>query len=141
MPPLCKDHQGSASRERARSFAAYRARDGRLSGPDWRRDNVNRFVESLYAAVHQEKPWVKVGISPFGIWRPGHPPGIKGLDQFAVLYADARYWLNQGWADYFAPQLYWPLSRTEQSFPALLRWWSSQNTRDRVVDSFILVCR
>lgn len=115
------------------SYARYRQRGGRLPRVDWRRDNVNRFVEGLHAAVHKEKPWVKVGISPFGIWRPNHPPGIKGLDQYGLLYADARLWLHNGWADYFAPQLYWPLSRRDQSFPALLRWWSEQNRRQRLL--------
>ncbi len=115
------------------SFARYQKGGGRLALDDWRRDGVNRFVERLAATVHGEKAWVKFGISPFGIWRPGNPAGIQGLDQFAVLYADARLWLNQGWADYFAPQLYWPLSRREQSFPELLRWWNSQNQRDRLM--------
>jgi uncharacterized lipoprotein YddW (UPF0748 family) len=115
------------------SFGRYQRGGGRLARDDWRRDNVNRFVERLAAAVHGEKAWVKFGISPFGIWRPGSPPGIQGLDQFATLYADARLWLNRGWADYFAPQLYWPTSRREQSFPELLRWWTAQNTQDRLM--------
>ena len=49
------------------------------------------------------KPWVKVGISPFGIWRPGHPPGIAGFDQYAELYADAKLWLNEGWVRLLHP--------------------------------------
>ena len=116
-----------------RSYTRYRNSGGRLALDDWRRDNVNTFVESLYSAVHRLKPWVKVGISPFGIWRPNNPPGIKGLDQYAVLYADPRLWLNSGWCDYLAPQLYWPLSKPEQSFQGLLRWWESQNTRKRLL--------
>lgn len=117
----------------ALSFGRYRNGGGRLSLEDWRRDQVNRFVEKLSTSVHAEKAWVKFGISPFGIWRPGNPPGIQGLDQFAALYADARLWVNKGWADYFAPQLYWPLNRREQGFGALLRWWNSQNTPDRLM--------
>lgn len=115
------------------SFGRYRQGGGRLAREDWRRDNVNQFVKKLSETVHAEKPWVKFGISPFGIWRPNNPPGIQGLDQFAVLFADARLWLNEGWADYFAPQLYWPMSRREQSFPALLKWWQGQNLRDRLM--------
>lgn len=117
----------------ARSYNRYRQRGGRLDLVDWRRDNVNQFVEALYSAVHQSKPWVKVGISPFGIWRPNHPPGIRGLDQYGLLFADPRLWLNSGWCDYMAPQLYWPLSQTEQSFDGLLRWWRGENTLRRLM--------
>ncbi len=115
------------------SYNRYRQSGGRLDRPDWRRDNVNQFVEALYSKAHQLKPWVKVGISPFGIWRPDNPPGIRGLDQFAILNADPRLWLNSGWCDYMAPQLYWPLSKPEQSFDALLRWWISENSMKRLI--------
>jgi uncharacterized lipoprotein YddW (UPF0748 family) len=104
---------------------------GKLSRDDWRRDAVNRFVERLYREVKATKPRVKVGISPFGIWRPGHPPGIAGLDQYAELYADAKLWLNEGWCDYFTPQLYWPIKQEKQSYPKLLEWWASENKKSR----------
>jgi uncharacterized lipoprotein YddW (UPF0748 family) len=81
--------------------------------------------------VKAAKPWVKVGISPFGIWRPGHPPGTAGLDPYAELYADARRWLNEGWADYFSPQLYWPIAQEKQSYPRLLAWWAGENKKGR----------
>jgi len=109
----------------------YRKAGGGLARDDWRRDAVNRFVERMYKEVKAAKPWVKVGISPFGIWRPGHPDGIAGMDQYAELYADARRWLNEGWADYFSPQLYWRIGQEKQSYPRLLAWWAEQNTRGR----------
>ena len=102
-----------------------------LSRDDWRRAAVNRFVERMYREVKQTKPWVKVGISPFGIWRPGHPPGIAGLDQYAELYADAKLWFNNGWCDYFSPQLYWPIRQEKQSYPKLLAWWAGENAKGR----------
>ena len=74
----------------------------------------------MYKEVKAAKPWVKVGVSPFGIWRPGNPAGIAGFDQYAELYADAKLWLNEGWVDYFSPQLYWPIAQEKQSFPKLL---------------------
>jgi uncharacterized lipoprotein YddW (UPF0748 family) len=83
--------------------------------------------------VHVVKPTVKVGISPFGIWRPNNPPGVQGLDAYASIYADARKWLQQGWVDYLAPQLYWAISAPQQSFPALLDWWLAQNPAGRHV--------
>ncbi|HTE46058.1 MAG TPA: family 10 glycosylhydrolase, partial [Gemmatimonadaceae bacterium] len=90
-------------------------------------------VEALYKGVHAVKPWVRVGISPFGIWRPGNPPQIAGLDSYAEIYADSRKWLRNGWADYLAPQLYWPIAQTQQSFPVLYDWWLSQNSKGRHV--------
>jgi uncharacterized lipoprotein YddW (UPF0748 family) len=113
------------------TWEKYQKSGGKLSRDDWRRDAVNKFVERMYREVKAAKPWVKVGISPFGIWRPGHPPGIAGLDQYAELYADAKLWLNEGWVDYFSPQLYWPIAQEKQSFPKLLSWWASENTKKR----------
>lgn len=104
---------------------------GRLSRDDWRRENVNRFIQRVYQSIKATKPWVKFGISPFGIWRPGNPPQIKGLDAYADLYADSRKWLDHGWLDYCAPQLYWAIAPKEQSFPALLDWWNDQNPKRR----------
>lgn len=115
------------------SYGRYRRGGGRMDQGDWRRDCVNQFVEKLYTGIHRVKPWVKVGVSPFGIWRPGYPPGTKGLDQYLLLYSDSRLWLNQGWCDYFAPQLYWPSNYREQSFYGLLRWWEQENTRGRLM--------
>ena len=114
------------------SWARYQASGGRLSRDDWRRDNVNRFVRDLYRGIKREKPWVKFGISPFGFYRPGYPPGIgTRFDQYAQLYADARLWLREGWMDYYTPQLYWPISRPDLSYPLLLRWWIGENVRGR----------
>jgi uncharacterized lipoprotein YddW (UPF0748 family) len=113
------------------TWAEYGKAGGTLSRDDWRRDAVNRFVERMYGEVKAAKPWVKVGISPFGIWRPGHPEGISGFDQYAQLYADARRWLNEGWCDYFCPQLYWRIGQEKQSYPRLLAWWAGENRKGR----------
>ena len=113
------------------TFDAYRRRGGRLALDDWRRDNVNRFVAQLYRTVKSLKPHVKVGISPFGIWRPGHPPQIQGMDAFGDIYADSRLWLQRGWVDYLSPQLYWRFDQAAQSFPVLLAWWAQQNSAQR----------
>jgi len=113
------------------SWNKYKASGGKLSRADWRRDNVNKFIERLYKSVKAEKPWVKVGISPFGIWRPGYPEGVTGLDQYEELYADARLWLQKGWVDYFTPQLYWKISSSGQPYKDLLKWWVEQNKKGR----------
>ena len=106
---------------------------GRLTRDDWRRENVNLFISRVYHSIKAAKPYVKFGISPFGIWRPGYPQQIQGYDAYDKLYADSRKWLMNGWLDYFAPQLYWPIEPPEQSFPALLRWWDAQNNKGRHV--------
>lgn len=113
------------------NWKAYHDGGGKLSRDDWRRESVNVFIKNLYEKIKQEKKHVKFGLSPFGIWRPGYPPSVGGFDQYNVLYADARKWLNEGWVDYFSPQLYWPISRVSQSFPVLLGWWSEENKKGR----------
>jgi uncharacterized lipoprotein YddW (UPF0748 family) len=118
----------------AATYARYRREGGSLDLSDWRRRNVNALVTELYAAVKGEKMWVKFGISPFGIWRPGFPPTTTaGLDQYEELYADARKWLRDGTLDYIAPQLYWPIDPPAQSYPVLLRWWVEESVKGRHV--------
>jgi uncharacterized lipoprotein YddW (UPF0748 family) len=112
------------------SWQRYKRTGGKLERNDWRRHNVNEFMRVLYGETKKIKPHVKVGIAPFGIWKPEHPPGIKGLNQYEVLYADAKLWLNEGWLDYFSPQLYWKIEGP-QSFTKLLDWWVSENTQKR----------
>lgn len=101
-------------------------RDGK--SPAQRRAYIDNFVEELYDNVKSQKKWVRVGISPFGIWRPGVPAGTEaGVDAYNHLGCDARKWLAKGWVDYLAPQLYWRCSPQKQSFPALMQWWAAQN--------------
>jgi len=102
-----------------------------LEKNDWRRNNVDRFIERLYKEIKNENPKVQFGISPIGIWRPGYPEQIRGFDAYEEIYADARKWFVNGWLDYFTPQLYWPIDQEEQSYPVLLNWWHEQNQRNR----------
>jgi uncharacterized lipoprotein YddW (UPF0748 family) len=104
---------------------------GKLNRGDWRRENVNAFISRVYSSIKAAKPWVKFGVAPFGIWRPGDPPQITGSDAYNKFYADSRKWLVNGWLDYFSPQLYWRIEQKEQSFPVLLNWWAQQNSRHR----------
>ncbi len=114
------------------AWSRYLAGGGRLTRADWRREQVNQLIEALYGRVHQIKPWVLFGISPFGLGRPDHrAPGIAGFSQFDSLYADAETWLAKGWLDYLAPQLYWPIEQKPQAFATLLESWAKENTLDR----------
>ncbi|MGQ0627668.1 MAG: glycoside hydrolase family 10 protein [Phycisphaerales bacterium] len=128
--PYPKDKQPFPDEE---AFQLYRAALGAAALPkaEWRREHVNRFVRTLAGQVHRLKPHVKVGISPFGIWRPGSPPGVQGFDQFEGLSADARRWIREGWVDYLAPQLYWKISAPAQPYQRLLQWWCDQNDQRR----------
>lgn len=109
------------------SWNQYLQDGGMLALDDWRRDNVNALVEELHDAIAFADPDVRFGIAPFGIYRPGIPAGIVGLDQYAELYADPLLWMEQGWVDYLAPQLYWPTDSQGQNYELLLDWWSSIN--------------
>jgi uncharacterized lipoprotein YddW (UPF0748 family) len=105
----------------ATTYATY---GGGLALDDWRRDNVNAMVSRVSTAIAAVDPAVRFGIGPFGIYRPGEPPGISGLDQYAELYADPPLWKASGWVDYLAPQLYWPTTQTAQAYEPLLDWWA-----------------
>ncbi|MGL5081371.1 MAG: family 10 glycosylhydrolase [Microcoleaceae cyanobacterium] len=111
----------------SQTYGAYRAAGGTLSLADWRRQNVNVMIQQIANGIKSIKPYVKFGISPFGIYRPGQAPGIEGMDQYSAIYADVKLWMEQGWVDYLAPQLYWPIDPPQQSYPVLLNWWLGHN--------------
>lgn len=114
-----------------KSWNNYLADGGTLSKADWRRHNINIFIQRVYNGIKELKPNVKFGLSPFGIWRPKNPESIEGFDQYDKLYADAKLWINEGWVDYWSPQLYWKIGAVKQSFPVLLGWWKDQNKKGR----------
>ena len=109
--------------EDASTFANYSRGISNIG--DWRRDNVNLLVQMIYDSIQVVKPWVKFGISPFGIWKNGVPSGIIGLDAYSQIFCDATAWLNAGTVDYLTPQLYWPFGGG-QDYAKLLPWWASQ---------------
>lgn len=95
---------------------------------DWRRDNVNVFIKALSETIHNRKPWVKFGVSPFGIYRnqSSSPIGsnTKGLQNYDDLYADVLLWINNGWIDYCVPQLYWQIGHPTADYKTLIDWWN-----------------
>jgi uncharacterized lipoprotein YddW (UPF0748 family) len=110
------------------AWARYQLGGGTLARDDWRRGQVDALVQAIHRGVHDIKPWVRVGISPFGIGKPDRrPAGISGFSQYDKLYADVEKWLDNGWLDYLAPQLYWPITRVGQEFPVLLEHWIGEN--------------
>lgn len=113
------------------AWRAYQQGGGTLSRADWRRQNVDVFIRRTYDLIKERKPHVLFGVSPFGIWQPGHPQGIRGMNPYDAIFADSRKWLHEGWLDYFAPQLYWEIDPPGQSYPRLLDWWISENVKRR----------
>lgn len=102
-----------------------------LNRADWRRENVNAFVKAMHDSVRAAKPWVKIGISPFGIWRSRAKDSLRGSDtrpttttNYDDLYADVLLWVEKGWADYVLPQLYWEHGHRSAPFEVLLPWWN-----------------
>ncbi len=105
---------------------------GPLKRADWRRQNVDQLVQRLHQRVRDIKPGVRFGISPFGLGKPSlRPAGIAGFSQYDKLYADVERWLAEGWLDYLAPQLYWPIAQKAQAFEVLRDYWQAQNPLQR----------
>src|SRR4051794_1991376 len=102
-----------------------------LKRDDWRRKNVDHLVQRMYDEVKKIKPWVLVGISPIGIWRPDNPKGVKGFDSYTEIFADSRKWINEGWLDYLTPQIYWQVGAKDHPYEKLLVWWADQNVKQR----------
>ena len=98
---------------------------------DWRRDNVNRLIRQVHETVRGLKPWVKFGVSPFGIYRnqSSDPLGSKtrGLQNYDDLYADVLLWAREGWIDYNIPQLYWQIGHPVADYVELVDWWAKHS--------------
>ncbi|MDR1102454.1 MAG: family 10 glycosylhydrolase [Tannerella sp.] len=118
-----------------RSFERY----GRSGGyrpeerDEWRRENVNQLIRMLRQTIRQTKPWVRLGISPFGIYRNGGKgrtgSRTSGLQNYDDLYADVLLWMEKGWIDYCAPQLYWEIGHPSADYETLIRWWNDRKCR------------
>ncbi|MCD9025496.1 family 10 glycosylhydrolase [Cohnella silvisoli] len=98
---------------------------------DWRRDNINQFVQQLGQAIHLAKPQVQYGISPFGVWRNQSVDSTgsdtkAGVTAYDNMYADVRTWIQQDWIDYVVPQIYWSLSFQAARYDKLVDWWANE---------------
>lgn len=122
---------GGTTNEDAASKAAYKPSG--MSDGDWRRDNVNKVIKAVYDSIQQVKPWVKFGMAPGGIYSMTSsaaaaygltlPKGISGGDIWKVLYCDALAWIDGGYVDYMAPQVYWSTTAAQQDYDVLCEWW------------------
>ncbi|MGG4045640.1 family 10 glycosylhydrolase [Paenibacillus favisporus] len=121
------------------AFKAYNTQG--LSKADWRRDNINQFVQQLGQSIHASKPAVQFGISPFGVWRnqstdPTGSDTKAGVTAYDSMSADVRTWVKQHWIDYVAPQIYWSMSFKNAQYDKLVDWWA-QEVQGTGVDLYI----
>jgi uncharacterized lipoprotein YddW (UPF0748 family) len=105
-------------------------RRGFTNKGDWRRDNVNLLIKRVNETIYTLKPWVKFGVSPSGIYRNSKDPAIgtdtRGLEHYTSLYADTRRWLQEGWVDYIAPQVYWNIGfYPTADYQVIVPWWNN----------------
>ncbi len=104
---------------------------------DWRRNNVNLFIEQIYSTIRDTKPWVKFGVSPFGIYRnkrnDSNGSNTNGLQNYDQLYADVLYWVENGWIDYCVPQLYWEIGHNAADYDELIHWWNKHCSKTTLV--------
>jgi uncharacterized lipoprotein YddW (UPF0748 family) len=109
--------------------ASYRKHGNGMNKDEWRRSNVDSIILKLSVAIKKEKPWMKFGISPFGVWRNNDkdPEGSAtqaGVTNYDDLYADILLWTKNKWIDYVTPQLYWEIGFKRADYTVLLDWWS-----------------
>ncbi|WP_134684628.1 family 10 glycosylhydrolase [Brevibacillus migulae] len=112
------------------TFKAYNSKKFATKA-EWRRDNINAFIQQLGQAIHAAKPQVKFGVSPFGVWRNSSvdPTGSAtnaGVTAYDHMHADVRTWIQQEWIDYVIPQIYWSLSFSKAQYGTLVDWWTNE---------------
>lgn len=122
------------------SFAKYSQEQGfqYWEKNDWRRNNVSRLIRELNDTIKSIKPWVRFGISPFGIHRnlkdtpDGSGSKTNGLSNYEQLFADTILWAEEGSIDYVAPQLYWIIGHPVADYLTLIKWWDKQNLKAQI---------
>ena len=95
---------------------------------NFRRRSVNILIKSIHDDIRAIKPWVRFGISPFGIYRNQKSweggSNTNGTQCYDDLYADVLLWAQSGWIDYVIPQLYWEIGHKAADYTTLCTWWA-----------------
>jgi uncharacterized lipoprotein YddW (UPF0748 family) len=96
---------------------------------EWRRENVNQIIKLISDSTKAIKPWVELGISPFGVWRNIEKDSTgsatkAGQTNYDDLFADILLWEKNGWIDYVVPQIYWHIGFDLADYSVLADWWS-----------------
>lgn len=111
-----------------RDDSVYQANYNGMTKADWRRDNVNKLIVELRDSIRANKPWIKFGVSPFGIWKNQNndPQGsaTNGGQSYYDNYADSRKWAREGLIDYIVPQVYFSSEFGRVPYKSLVDWWT-----------------
>lgn len=105
---------------------------------DWRRNNVAILMKEINDTIKSIKPWVRFGISPFGIHRnlsetpDSSGSATNGLSNYEALFADVPDWGVKGYIDYIVPQLYWRINFAPACYEILINWWNDGNFTDHL---------
>jgi uncharacterized lipoprotein YddW (UPF0748 family) len=103
--------------------------------PEWRRNNITSFVANVYGFIRSEKPWVKVGSAPLGIYQSisGAQSSFNG---YSGVFQDSRRWLREGIHDYLAPQVYWTIGEqknpNDPDFYSLSADWVNESAQRHI---------
>lgn len=96
---------------------------------DWRRSNINAMIEGCYDAVKSVRADCEFGVAPFGIWQndDGKNGGsaTTGFESYKSIYCDPVAWVEGGYVDYLAPQIYWRFTTSAAKYDVLVRWWNT----------------
>ena len=122
------------------SFTKYGAAQGfeYWQKGDWRRHNVETLIHAVNDTIKALKPWVRFGISPFGIHRnlkdtpDGSGSATNGLSNYEELFADVPAWAEKGYIDYIVPQLYWRIGHPAADYDVLIHWWNDKNYKGQL---------
>ena len=104
-------------------YESYTSEGGKLSLDEWRRENVNTLIASIYALIKNHKEELLFSISPCG-----------DIDKnFNRLYADVETWCRcPGFADMVIPQIYYGFENSAQPFEKCLDGWMKIKTEAEI---------
>ena len=101
---------------------SYQASGSSLAQLDWRRDNINKLVSSVYSAIKAIDSSVVFGISP-----------QANIQSDWNMGADVRTWSTQsGYLDYICPQIYFNFENTVMPFTETAQTWRNMVTNPNV---------
>ena len=96
--------------------------DGDGAEADARRQNVNLLVQQVHDAIKGADASVEFGISPSGIYK--NTDTIRGSQSYYTVYADTLAWVQNGWVDYIAPQVYWETTHATAAYETVAKYWN-----------------
>lgn len=92
---------------------------------DWRRENVNSLVSTLYRTIKSIDNNVTFGISPAG--------NLSNLRSNLEYYTDIDTWVEkEGYIDYIMPQIYWGFTNEQAPFEETLEQWIKLTKKSKV---------